>query len=311
MPRLVLGRLAPASLAASFFLLAAVAASCAREPIVLRDPDPTAAGALGEDGPRGVLLVERRVRVRVDEVVDVDVLLPLSGDGSRMRRRPVVLLLHGGLVARDRYRWLGEHLASRGFAVIAPGHAFDLAFFEQGNVLDVLATLRAAARRGGDVLAEAFDDGPVAVIGHSLGGVVAAGAWDASPGTVSHLGLLASYPEHDRLAVRSSGRALSIVGSADARVSEARAGQGVRALETSGVAVAFAVIEGMDHMQVADRVTASEAASAGTPSIDAATARARTVLLLDALLEHFETGASATLDDPSRWPVGVREGVRP
>ncbi len=284
---------------------------CSASPLVLRDADPSATGALGEDGRYGVLLVERRVRVRVDDGVDVDVLRPLEADGTPARGRPVVLLVQGGLVSRDRYRWLGEHLASRGFLVIAPSHALDLAFFEQGNALDVLGTLRTAARRPGDSLAGALGEGPAAIVGHSLGGVVGAGLWDAAPDRLSHLVLLASYPQGSTLARRATGRALSIVGSADARVSEAQAGQGVRALETSGAPVTFAVIEGMNHMQVADRVSAEEAAAAGVATIDTDSARARVQWLIDALLLDLESGASGALDDPSRWPAGVREGALP
>jgi len=232
-------------------------------------------------------------------------------EGGPAGGRPGVVLLQGGLVSRDRYRWLGEHLASRGFLVIAPSHALDLAFFEQGNGLDVLGALRTAARRPGDSLSGGLADGPAAVVGHSLGGVVGAGLWAGAPDRFSHLVLLASYPQGSSVPSRSTGRALSIVGSADARVSEAQAGQGVRALETSGAPATFAVIEGMNHMQVADRVSASEDAAAGLATIDTETARAHVQWLIDALLEDLETGASAELDDPSRWPAGIREGVLP
>lgn len=283
---------------------------CAAPPRSVLAPDATRTGALGQDGLYGVELMERSVRVRVDTVVPVDVLSPIDVDGTPLRSAPVVLFVQGGLVGRERYRWLGIHLASRGVVVIAPGHVLDLAFFEQGNALDVLDALQAASRRGGDSLEGRLREGPAAIVGHSLGGVVAAGAWDAAPGTLSHVALLASYPQSSVLSPRAGGRALSLLGTEDGRTSLDDAEAGVAALASTGVPVTFALIDGMSHMQFCDAVTPAEAANDGVPTIDAATARHRATFLLDAWLEDFVSGESPTLDDPSSWPDGVDEGPR-
>ncbi len=280
---------------------------CAPPPEELLAPDPARTLALGEDGPHGVELVVRRIRARVDHAIDLDVLVPLELDRTRARDCPVVLLVQGGLVGRERYRWLGIHLASRGFVVIAPGHALDLAFFEQGNALDALSTLRVASRREGDVLFSVLGEGPVAIVGHSLGGVVAATAWGQSPETITHLALLASYPQEGGFEVRERGRVLSLLGTEDGRTSFASASAGVRALATSGVPVTFASIEGMNHMQFTDGVTEAEAADDGVATVDDATARARLLVLLDALFADFSGADGTLLDDPIRWPGGVTE----
>ena len=95
---------------------------------------------------------------------------------------------------------------------------------------------------------------------------------------------------------------LSIAGGADAQVSLEQAAEGAGALATSGVRVDLAVIEGMSHLQFADGASEAE-----TPTIDDATARNRTHVMLDALLEDFFDGESAFLDEPARWPAGVRQ----
>jgi len=208
-------------------------AGCATPPVRLREPDATRSLALGSEGPFGVELHVRDVRVRLDEVIAVDVLVPLEMDGTPRSGSPVVLLVQGAFVGRERYRWLGVHLASRGFAVLAPGHLLDLAFFEQGNALAALGTLRAATDREGDALYGVLADGPIAIVGHSLGGVVAATAWGQSPELVTHLVLLASYPQEGSFAPRAAGRVLSLLGTEDGRTSRAQAGAGAIALRTS------------------------------------------------------------------------------
>lgn len=263
--------------------------------------------ALGSEGPFGVELHVRDVRVRLDEVIAVDVSVPLEMDGTPRSGSPVVLLVQGGLVGRERYRWLGVHLASRGFAVVAPGHMLDLAFFEQGNALAALGTLRAASRRDGDDLYGVLAEGPVAIVGHSLGGVVAATAWAQSPELVTHLVLLASYPQEGSFAPRATGRVLSLLGTEDGRTSLEAASAGVDALESSEVPVTFALIDGMNHMQFVDGVTNAEASDDGVPTVDAAVARARLLVLLDALMADLDGGDGSLLDDPSRWPEGVQE----
>lgn len=300
--------LRPVHRSASLVLAAALALGCAPPPRVLLEPDAARGAALGDDGPFGVTLHERTFRVRIDDAVDADVLVPTVEGGRAAPRRPVVVFLHGGFVGRERYRALTAHLASRGAFVIAPGHLLDLPFFEEGNGLDVLQTLRRITQRAGDPLEGATDDGPVLVIGHSLGGVIGASLFGAAPDAVSHLALLASYPASSDFSSRPPrpGRVLSIAGGADSQVSLERATEGARALATSGVRVDLAVVDGMSHMQFADG-----AGDAETPAIDDATALARTRVMLDALLEEFFGRESVLLDEPARWPEGVRRVAVP
>jgi dienelactone hydrolase len=299
---------------AALVLAALVLGGCARDGRVVRDADPAAPAldderSLGRDGPFGVRLVPRAVRVRVDERIDVDVLVPLEADGAVARARPVAVLVHGGLVAPARYEWLAIHLASRGFVVLVPSHALDLAFFEQENALEALRALRRSARTPGDALHGAMDDAPAAILGHSLGGVVASSLWDEHPDDLDELVLFASYPAGSTLRPRTRGRALSILGGADARVSRAQASDGLRALATSGRPAVLAVIDGMSHLQIADDVSPSEASSAGVPTIDEATARAHLRWLVDAMLWPRTGGTPDAIDDPSRWPEGVERGA--
>lgn len=298
---------------ATFALLACLA-GCAPGASVVADPAPTATptserASLGERGAFGVLRVPRRVRVRVDAAVDVTVLVPLEPSGARARRRPVAVLVHGGLVSPDRYEWLAVHLATRGFVVLVPAHALDLAFFEQENAVAALRVLRDRSREPGDPLEGTMDDAPAAILGHSLGGVVAASLWDEHPEEFDELVLFASFPAGSTMRTRSSGRALSIHGGADARVTLAQASDGVRALATSGRPATLAVIDGMNHMQIADRVSEGEASAAGIATIDEAAARARLRWLVDAMLWSRVGGAADALDDDAEWPDGVtRQG---
>jgi hypothetical protein len=92
-------------------------------------------------------------------------------------------------------------------------------------------------------------------------------------------------------------------------VTLAQASEGVRATATSGLPATLAVIDGMNHMQIADRVSASEASAAGTATIDEAVARARLRWRVDALLWPRVGGAADALDDDTDWPDGVTRGA--
>jgi dienelactone hydrolase len=296
----------PRARACAGLLSAGLLAGCTEPLVTLAEPDPSRTLDLGSDGPFGAELHVRDFRVRIDEVVRTDVIVPIQEDGTHACDRPVVVFVHGGLVTHERYRWLATHIASRGFVVVAPDHEFDLAFFEQSNAADVLLALRAASARAGDPLACAASSAPAAIHGHSLGGVVAATTWSYEPDLFSHLALLASYTAEGSFAERfPPGRVVSIVGTADAKVTLEQARAGAVALATTGLPVTLAAIEGMNHMQVVDELTADEEASAGPATLSTDDARALVRLFVDAWLDDFDGRPSSFLDTPSEWPSGT------
>jgi pimeloyl-ACP methyl ester carboxylesterase len=258
-------------------------------------------------------LLERTFRVRVDDTVDVEISIPLDADGEPADGAfPAVVFVHGGLVDVERYRWLTTHIASRGFVVLAPRHALDLAIFETSNTLDALARLRGASARDSGPLAGLVDERPALTTGHSLGGVVAGKAYLRDPGQVRYLAMLASVPAGgDDFTDRETGdgRILSITGSRDRSLLPDRAAEGVEQMREGDAPVTFAVVEGMNHYQWTEAPSASDLDGDGTPTIDTETARRRALVLLDALLEIHAGRDSALLDEPSRWPEGVEPSV--
>jgi len=106
---------------------------------------------------------------------------------------PVVLSIQGGLVEPERYRWLAEHMATRGYVVLAPWHATDLAILEPDNGSYALDEALDRADDAGDPLFGALvEGGPVAAAGHSLGGVVGAMRW-VGDDRVDAVAIFASY----------------------------------------------------------------------------------------------------------------------
>jgi len=264
---------------------------------------------LGERGPFGVLRLERRVRVRVDATEQVEVLVPIDQAGEPLTRAPAVVFIHGGLVGADRYRWLTEHIASRGFVVVAPAHVLDLAFFEQGNGVDALAAVRALSASGDPVLGGAITEDDSVFIGHSLGGVVAARAWLEQPEEVTHAILLSSEPAPaDDLTEREGlpGRVLTLTGSDDGLQPPEDAKRGADQLAESGAPVTFAIVEGMNHFQLTEDPQPSELERDNEPSVTEEVARSRTLFLVDALLDEFVTRNVDVLEDPTMWPDGVQ-----
>lgn len=92
---------------------------------------------------------------------------------------PLVVVSPGFLLGRTNYVWLAEHLASHGFAVIAPEHHEQLdetlsdfsksAILRPADITEVLDYVDAQVGEGG-VFAGLINTEQVAVMGHSLGG---------------------------------------------------------------------------------------------------------------------------------------------
>lgn len=280
------------------------ATACAEPDLeVLRVSEPSR----DSDGPYGVGFVERDFRVRVDETVTTDIYLPLEPAERHAANRasPVVLSLHGGLVSPRQYRWLNMHIASRGYVVLAPHHALELAIFEQGNALDVLEAARHASRRRGDLLYERLAEGPGLAVGHSLGGVVAAHSWLEAPADISHLILLASEPnEADAVQRRDDQSAfvLSLTGERDGLIDPDRVAEGARRFE---VPTSVAVVDGMNHFQFVENPTASQRDEDGRATVDTERARRLVLQMVDEVLKSYSTGEDDFWRDPTMWPEGV------
>lgn len=236
------------------------------------------------------------VRVRGDEFVETDVYLPASSTTPA----PTVVFVQGGAVAADRYSWIGKRLAANGVVSVHPSHTADLAFFSNGNAADVLQSVRAMSDTSGHPLSGRLSADRATIMGHSLGGVVAAGTWIDNPDLFEHLVIWASFPAPGKDPARASepgDRVLSIVGGEDPRVSLDQAREGIEPLDAT---TTLAVIDGVSHYQFADDPTPEEFEKDGTPTVELDVAHDRIFFLVDALLSD-----PTVLDDPSVWPDGV------
>ena len=217
-------------------LLLSTLVGCTAPETVL-DADVTRTGDWGSLGPEAVVLEHRAAPARVEDRVAYEWIRPepVAEDA------PLVLFVHGGLVPAERYRWIGIHLASRGYVVAAPAHALDLAIFESGNTRAVLDDIE---RRRGRV--------PTGAAGHSLGGVIADWAFQDDP-RIEAAALFASFPAGSG-SLPQPGPVLSLSGTTDqsALPSDVQAG----AERYPNARLHF--VEGLNHYGWTDDATASE-----------------------------------------------------
>jgi pimeloyl-ACP methyl ester carboxylesterase len=279
-------------------LAASTAFSCAdgspRGPgAIVATPQPLASGTDGTDGPRAAARVTVHANVRVDELLDVEVTFPATAEGSldpNGAPHPAVVFVHGGFVDASRYRWLSTHLATRGYVVIAPTHFADLAILETDNAILALRAVQHAAA-GTGTLANAIsrdESHPHAVVmGHSLGGVVAARQWIAHP--FEGLVLLAGYAgEGDPVTSRTGSSVLSLVGAND--VVRATAMDYITGFHAFPTPRLFASITGMNHMAWADETTADELENDGPETRPVPIVRRDALRILDLWLDETLLG---------------------
>jgi dienelactone hydrolase len=268
---------------------------------VLLPPDPARSGAFGDDGPLGALLMQRSLRVRGDRIVDVDI-IAATDDGEVPQKNAVpVLMVQGGSVPVERYRWLAQHLASRGAVVVAPHFLADLAFFDQGDAVDALAAARDRSNDPNDDLADVLAPIPALATGHSLGGVVAAGAFE-NDGDIGALALLASYPDPGNPPTRKDGRVLVVGGERDGLITIDKLVDSNKAFVAP---VVGASVLGLTHFQLTDDPTEANLENEGTSGDDLALVRQRALFLIDALFADVAGSTDDVLADTNRWPAGV------
>lgn len=300
----------PARILTLVLMLAALLSSCGpAEPVDLIATAPELALDAPERGPYGVALLERDLRVRVDQHVRTLVYLP-TGLNAEEEAHPLALLIQGGAVSPEQYGWLAMHLASRGYVVLSPDHPLDFAIFATGNGADVIAAARDAAAREGDVLEGRLAPEPGLALGHSLGGVVASKVWLRRPGDLSHLFLLQSTPDPGDAELLQNprdpaDRVFAVAGARDGRISFTEIDESLADFSNP---VPLAIVEGANHFQMIDSPTASQLESDLAATIPTPQARARVLAALDLLVfDHLGLAPRdpSPLDDPERWPEGL------
>jgi hypothetical protein len=284
------------------------ALGCAQAPEVeiVLEPDPAASGADGTRGPYGVARAGYVTQARVSDRVRFEATWPATGDGAldlTAAPYPCVLSVQGGLVAPERYRWLAEHMASRGYVVLAPWHSLDLAILEPDNASYALDEALDRAALEGDPLFGALGEGePVAITGHSLGGVVAAMGWVDDP-RVGGVAVLASYASGGTDVEAMAGfPSLLLTGGEDRVAPEEFFPEWERFPEPRW----GGVVEGMNHYDWTDDPTEGELSRDGAATRPAEESRADAWRVLDAWLD------ATLLDDDEaagRLDAGGFEGV--
>ena len=257
----------------------------------------------GSDGGWDVAYYETTYRVRGDRSVTTEVMVPMSGDEVATGPFPAVLLVQGGAVTVDRYRWLAAHMASRGFVVFSPHHLWNLALFQTGNGLDTLDAARRLAKEG-DTFLPLDPNLPGLAVGHSLGGVAASSAW-LDPDLVRNLVLFASTPNpNDDLSVREglSGRVMSVTGSADGLISPQTV---VESAAVFPVDTRVAMVEGMNHFQFTDDPSSKDLEKEPVPTVDTREGRRLAQFLLDVALAEVAGEDITPWLDTNTWPTGL------
>lgn len=264
-------------------------------PALLVWPDPERDGQEGREGPYGAAVVTLTLQARVTEILPTSVVYPADAEQNpAVETAPVVVLLHGGFVAPERYFWLASHLATRGYVSVLPEAELLLAITQPGNGPIALQGLRDEAARPGPLFGLVVADGPAAVMGHSLGGVMAARHW-VQDDQLDLLVELASYPTSTDPVEAQIGRpVLSIVGSTDNAVQDAV--DGFARFPGPG---GLYVIDGMNHFAWTDDATSRELGRDGALTRPIDEVRLDALRIVDAYLDVYLTAAdSAALDGP-------------
>ncbi|MCO4773958.1 MAG: alpha/beta hydrolase [Deltaproteobacteria bacterium] len=282
-------------------------AGCARVPELesLVAPDASRTGLDGTDGPLGAAYYTDRTLARVDDLVRYEVVVPMAGGEvlASDEGLPVVVMIHGGFVEVGRYRWIGTHLATKGYVTVLADHDANLSFLSSGNSLAALEDVYSQAAVPSHPLQGRLDGSkPASVLGHSLGGVAAATLWTAEPDRWDVLAIFASFPAGDTDVEQFDGRpSIHLVGSEDEP--EAKKAQGFDRFSSPRV---FGVVEGMNHYAWTDDATESELAGDGPALRGLDDVRPDMWRLFDAALDGWMLGDA---DARARLDAGEFPGV--
>lgn len=274
-----------------------VACQSLTTPALLVQPAPEVdAPAPGERGPHGAAWIETTAQARVSDAIALDIIYPADSDGvPAVQGAPVVVFVHGGLVGPERYHWLPAYLATRGWVGVLPEADLQLAITEPGNgdlALDRLQNLSDSNDRLQGVVGA---EQPVVAMGHSLGGVMAAGQWARDP-DVDALVILASFPaDFTPIEDGGTGPVLTLTGLADAFDWERLEEQ----LTRFAGPTLDARIDGMNHYAWTDDATEGELESDGPQTRPVEDTREDALRVLDTWLDvRLFGGDSAALDGP-------------
>lgn len=212
------------------------------------------------------------VKARGVDVVPVFVAAPWNGQGPATGSAGIVLV-PGGRVDPARYEWLAKALARSGRSVVIPSFPLDFALL---STPDVQVARRVLVEGHAPSATPPLATGRTIAMGHSLGGVVAAGA--VQKHDYDALVLLASYPASadDAFAVP----VLSIVGDLDCDVSVEEARHG---LATPGGPRLLAVVEGLTHYGFTNSLN-DDRSSGCAPGLSLEEGHARILTLIESFL---------------------------
>ncbi len=281
---------------------AALSAACARYPSSpgerVLEPNPVRAGVAGTDGPRGAARISFAAQARVTESLDVEVVYPARFDNTLAEGAPypAVVFLQGAAIPRGRYRWLARHMATRGYVVILPDHPFNLPMLDTDHAILALRAVRDAAVEPGTLHGAIDPAAPAVVVGHSLGGAIAARQWVQHTEFLGLVLLAASPTEADDVASRAGAPALLMAGSADVPMPPTRVQASLLSFRPPRL---YAQVDGLNHYAWTDSPASDELTSDGPRPADLTATRQQALTVVDRWLDATllrDADAAAALD---------------